>query len=481
MSEHLRRLMAEIADGAPAEVTPDSVRRAAGRRVAGTAAAGVVAAVVVGLVAAAVLRAPGEPDALEPLPLATAPTASVSDGPTPSAAASAQPSPSPVAATPSAAAEPSASPAGSPRSAPAPTTAAGAPGSTVGVDDADKTLRIAVHGSSAGAAGSRKYWDASGPDGGPRRVLGYRVVVDHVDGAAPDCESAARSAFALVSVADAEATTACARSRVLRRDGVPYLALGSADTGLGGPNHFATSLTYRQQAPLVVRMARDNGFLENTWAVVVVGDDQSTTDARDSIVEALVGAKVSGRSGAFDETRDVYVMERTASNCVEVGAQLRNGGYGSVYFVGAPPLLHGQCVNQYPTAVYTGVGATPETAAVDPTCRGGGDQYRGFYLNPTPDLQKARSLATGAPALTEGEVPGWAAMQVLEQALTLVEGPLGRASFTRALAGAGTAGGVLNPTSYSGRTQFGGTAAYANRITCAGGRAAITTIGTYQR
>lgn len=362
-----------------------------------------------------------------------------------------------------------------------------APGGTVGIDSANKTLRVALHGPSAGVAGARKYWDASGPDGGPRRVLGYRIVVEHLDdqhgsgGASPDCERAARTAFALVSVAGAEQTRSCARSRLLQRDGVPYIALGGADTGLGGPNHFASSLTYRQQAPLIVRMARDNGFLNNKWAVVVVGNDPSLADARASIVEALTGADVTGRSGAFDEARDVYAMERSARDCVSVGNQLRQGDYGSVYFVGASPLLYAQCVNQHPSAIYSGVGPTPETAAVEPTCRGGSAQYRGFYLNPTPDPQMARSLAKGAPALADDEIPGWAAMQMLEQALTLVRGPLGRASFTRALASGGTAGGVLNPTAYRGRTHFGGTAAYANRIDCSGGRAAVTTVATYRR
>jgi hypothetical protein len=356
----------------------------------------------------------------------------------------------------------------------------------VGVDTNTKTLRVVLHGPPAGAAGARKYWDASGAGGGPRRVLGFRVVVDHLDDRhgsrepGRDCETAARTAFLLVSVAGAEQTRSCARSRLLERDGVPYIGLGGADTGLGGPHHFASSLTYRQQAPLLVRMARDYGFLDRKWAVVT-GVDASLLDARDSIVEALEGAKVAGRTGAFDESRDVYALERNASDCVSLSNRLREGGYGSVYLVGASPLLYSQCVQQYPSAIYTGVGSTPETATVSATCNGSSGQYRGFYLNPTPDPQKARSLAKGAPALSEGEVAGWAAMQMLEQALNLVKGPLGRGSFTRALAGAGTPGGVLNPTAYRGRTHFGGTAAYANRLTCARGNGAVTTVATYRR
>ena len=410
-------------------------------------------------------------------PASSAPPATASPTGAPGAATTSAPAPQTPAMVPPT--QPAGSTAASPSQA--------APGSTVGVDTRAKTLRVVLHGSAAGAAGARKYWDASGPGGGPRRVLGLRVVVDHLDDEhgtrdpGRQCETAARTGFLLVSVADVEPARSCAQSRLLRRDGVPYISLGGADRGLGGPHHFASSLTHRQQAPLILRMARDNGFLAKKWAVVVA-EDAGLEDARASIVAALEGVRAAGRAGAFDEARDVYAVEPNPNNCVTLGNRLREGGYGSVYFVGASPLFYGQCVNQHPSAVYTGVGPWPENERMaDPTCSGGSQQYRGFYLNATPDARKARSLAKGAPELAEEEIPGWAAMQMLEQALSLVKGPLGRASFIRALAGGGTAGGVLNPTAYRGRTQLGGTAAYANRITCSGGRAVVATVGTYRR
>jgi hypothetical protein len=482
MSDDLRRLMAEMADGAPVGMSPEAVRRAAERRIAGTAAAGATAVLVLGVLAAAVLQGTSPTETLTPLPVATAPTASASAGPTSTAAAI--PSASP---TPGATGSPSPQPGQSAASNPPATSAPLAAGSTIGIDESAKTIRVVLHGAQAGAAGARTYWESGGPNGGPRRAHGYRVVVDHLgDGhsgaeAAGDCEGAARTSFLLVSVAAAEQSRACAQSQQLRRDGVPYIALGGADTGLGGPNHFASSLTFRQQAPLLLDMARDNGFLSTKWAVVVFGDAASTTDARAAVVAELTDAGVAGRAGAFDEARDVYALDRNASNCSSVSNQLRQAGYGSVHFVGASPLLQGLCVRDYPTPVYTGVGSTPLRSAGDVSCRGSAGQFRGFYLNPTPDPQRAQALAQAAPALEEAEVEGWAAMQMLHQALNLVDGPLGRASLIRALAGSGTSGGVLHPTAYDGRTRFGGTAAYANRITCPGGNSQITTVGTYRR
>ncbi len=57
---------------------------------------------------------------------------------------------------------------------------------------------------------------------------------------------------------------------MLRRGNVPYLSAGVTEAGLGAlPNYFATSLTYKQQGPLVIKMAKDNGFFAGKWAVVI--------------------------------------------------------------------------------------------------------------------------------------------------------------------------------------------------------------------
>lgn len=414
---------------------------------------------------------------------------------TPPAAAAATPAaseaPGPrrpgIALTP-AAATPPARTAGAPPAASARPSPQDGSGTTTGIDPKSKTIRIAVHTRAAGASGARKYWQQSGPGGGPRLVNGFRIVLDVVDDggnsrqAVRDCQSASQRALLLVSDADTDPLTACASSPVLRRSSTPYLSLGRTETGLSElPHYAALSGTYRQQSPWLVQMARDHGLLSRRWAVVV-SDRADLAPVRESIVGELQRVKASGRDGAFSAERDVHQTSGTASDCVAVGGALRSGRYGTVYVLGLSPLLLAQCVGQHPTAVWTGPGPSYATQAVaDLLCRSGGGGVQGYFLHPTPDLQTAQRRAEGAPALAdEAEVAMWGAMQTLEQALLQPRGPLTREGFLAALRQGGTRGGLLPPTSYARRGPFGGTAAHGNRITCDGGRGGVVrTVGRY--
>lgn len=373
-------------------------------------------------------------------------------------------------------------------------------GNTTGINFADKTIRIVLHGPLTGAgvpqdsfrSGGPKYWEKSGPGGGPRLLPGgFRVIADAVDDkynaqdALRACNSAANDAFLIMGGAGTDQIQACAQSQVLARGKVPYLSAGVTEAGLGAlPNYFATSLTYKQQSPLVIRMARDNGFLNKKWAVVITGTP-NFKDALDSISAELQRAGVQGKAGAFnpDPTNgDVILTAKAPSDCVSVGTRLRSGGYESVYFLGQP-LFFGQCVNQYPTPVYTGPGPSFGIQSVaDLACRGGAAQYRGFYLHPAPDKAMAQSKAPGAPPFTDDIEAGiWGAMQGLEQAFKLVQGPLSRESFTAALAKSQIPGGMMAPAVYNGGSRFGGTAAYVNKISCNGTTGVIQTIGQYSK
>ena len=371
-------------------------------------------------------------------------------------------------------------------------------GTTTGIDFAKKTVTIVLHGPLTGAGvpqksfetGGPKYWEKSGPGGGPRLLPGgFRVIAKAVDDkynaqdALRACNAAANEAFLIIGGAGTDQIQACAQSQVLQRGKVPYLSSGVTEAGLGQlPNYFATSLTYKQQSPLVVRMAKDNGFLQKKWAVVITGTP-NFADAKDSIVAELKKAGVQGKSGPFNpdpNNGDVILTEKAPRDCVSVGTRLRTGGYETVYFLGQP-LFFGQCVNQYPNAVYTGPGPSFGIQSVaDLACRGGASGYRGFYLHPAPDKNTAQGKAPGAPPFTDDIEAGiWGGMQQLEQAFNLVQGPLSRETFIAANAKAGVPGGMLAPTVYNGGSRFGGTAAYANKITCNGPNGVIQTIGTY--
>lgn len=368
-------------------------------------------------------------------------------------------------------------------------------GNTTGIDFKNKTITIVLHGPLTGAGvpqqsfqtGGPKFWDKSGPGGGPRTVAGgFKVIAKAVDDkynaqdALRACNAAASEAFLIMGGAGTDQIQACAQSQVLRRGNVPYLSSGVTEAGLGGlPNYFATSLTYKQQAPLVTAMARDNGFLAGKWAVVITGTP-NFADAKDSIVAEL--GKAKGAGVVFDPSKDVILTDKAPQNCVEVGNRLRTGQYNTVYFLGQP-LFFGQCVNQYPTATYTGPGPSFGIQSVaDLACRGGAAGYKGFYLHPSPDKALAQQKAKGAPPFTDDIEAGiWGGMEQLEQAFNSVQGPLSRESFIAAVAKGQSPGGVLPAAVFNGQTRFGGTAAYANKITCSGASGVIQTIAKYDK
>ena len=370
-------------------------------------------------------------------------------------------------------------------------------GNTTGIDFESKTITIVVHGPLTGAGvpqesfktGGPKYWEQSGPKGGPRLLWGeWKVKVVAVDDkynaqdALRACNSAAKSAFAIFGGAGTDQIQACAQSQVLRRGNVPYLSSGVTESGLGSlPNYFAGSMTYKQQSPLVIRAAKEKGFMNKKWAIVITGTP-NFADARDSFAAELIKNGAKGSSGAFNKDKDIILTEKAPRDCLTVGNQLRSGGYEAVYFLGQP-LFFGQCVNQYPTATYTGPGPSFGIQSVaDLACRGGAGGFKGFYLHPSPDKAMAQKAAAGAPAFTDDIEAGiWGGMQQLEQAFNLIKGPVNRESFIAALAKSGTPGGVLQPSVFGGKTRFGGTGAFLNQITCSGTSGVIKTVATYKK
>ncbi len=143
-------------------------------------------------------------------------------------------------------------------------------GTTTGIDFKNKVVKIALHGPLTGAGvpqesfrtGTPKYWKNH------KLANGFSVDAVAIDDKynAPDalraCNAAAKEYFLIVGGAGTDQIQACAQSQVLRRGNVPYLSAGVTEAGLGAlPNYFATSLTYKQQGPLVIKMAKDNKLL----------------------------------------------------------------------------------------------------------------------------------------------------------------------------------------------------------------------------
>ncbi|MDP9184001.1 MAG: ABC transporter substrate-binding protein [Actinomycetota bacterium] len=372
----------------------------------------------------------------------------------------------------------------------------GVTGTRTGIDDKNKVIHIALHGPLTGAgvpqssftSGTPKYW------ANHKLSNGYSVeavAIDDKYNAADGlraCNAAADKNFLIIGGAGTDQISACAQSPKLRRLHVPYLSSGVTEAGLGGiSSYFATSLTYKEQSPLLIKLAKDKGYFGKKWGMVITGTP-NFADARDSMVAELVRNGAKGKAGAFSKGNDVYLTDKAPSNCSTVATQIRGGGYEVVYFLGQPSFF-AQCVgsigNGGPTQakpIYTGPGPSfGISSVITLACAASGNQYEGYYLHPAPSWNQRQKYGAPDNLTDDIEVGIWGGMQQLHQSLELVlkNGPLTRESFIQASQTASVPGGVLNPVSFTPTDHFGGSAAYANAAVCSSRLS--NTIGIYRK
>jgi hypothetical protein len=282
--------------------------------------------------------------------------------------------------------------------------------------------------------------------------------------------------FLVVGGAGTDQIQACAQQPKIQRGGVPYLSAGVTEAGLGNlKNYFATSLTYKQQGPLVVKMARDNGFLQGQWAVVAT-EGANFQDAVDGIKGALGQAGVK-----FKEIRPPKVP----SNCSEFARQIKaEPRPTTIYFLGQPAFF-AQCVQAInepgiyePT--YTGVGPSFGINSVaNLACAAAAGRYKGFFLHPATGIDQAARRAPGVRFEDDIEYQIYGAMQGLEAAFNKVQGNLTREKFIAALASSAIPDGIAPGAVYNGGSRFGGTKAFALKADC--GSRTYTTVGEYSK
>jgi hypothetical protein len=213
-------------------------------------------------------------------------------------------------------------------------------------------------------------------------------------------------------------------------------------------------------------MAKDNGYFDGKWAVVITGTP-NFTDAREAFVSQLLSNGAQGSAGPFNKDKDVFLTDKAPNNCSTLGTQIRGGGYTSIYFLGQPSFF-AQCVGVIGgSPTYTGPGPSFGINTVANLACSANPQYKAFYLHPSPSLNTAAQGAPGETFKDDIEYSIYGAMESLKQAFDLVKGPLSRESFISALAAAGTPGGILNPATYNGGSRFGGTAAFGMKAVCA--------------
>ena len=263
---------------------------------------------------------------------------------------------------------------------------------------------------------------------------------------------------------------------------MPYLSSGVTEAGLGGiPTYTATSLTYKQQAPLLIALAKKQGYFGKKWAMVITGTP-NFKDAREAMVAQLKASGAKGRSGAFNPSSDVFLTDKAPSNCGTLATQIRGGGYEVIYFLGQPSFF-AQCVgsigNVPVNPVYTGPGPSFGINSVIRLACAANPSYEAYYLNPSPSQNQRAKYGAPDDLTDDIELGIYGAMEQLKKAFDNVKGNLTRESFIAANQNVTLGAGVLRPVVLTGTNRFGGTGAYANAAICPQGIS--NTIGVYSK
>ncbi len=276
-------------------------------------------------------------------------------------------------------------------------------------------------------------------------------------------------AFLLVGGGGADQITACAQ--YADEAGIPYLSAGVNETGLADlGTYFSTSLTYAEQAPMLVAQLQSQGFTE---AGLVVADTPSFDDALAAIKESAAAA---GLAIPF-ETR--INKDASPAESATVAQQLKDSGVEAVILLSSPVVyvlgLAAGAANQSYNPVWIGPGITSGLNAV--TAIGCPNVSTGEFFSPVPGLDVIDQLdpdfttayaefANGAPADDIG-LQLWALNKAIALMLEATGPELGRAAFMNTLVTASPFdNGIYSPLEYSVEDHFGGTGAALLQADC---------------
>ncbi len=174
---------------------------------------------------------------------------------------------------------------------------------TAGVTDAE--IVIGIHAPVTGASpipqtsfdiGKDIYWQFLA-DSDPDALFGRNVRVVFRDdefnpqNAVQVCREMVEQegAFLLVGGGGADQITACAQ--YASEAGIPYLSAGVNEAGLSDlDTYFATTLTYAEQAPMIIAQLQERGFTETA---LVVTDTPSFDDAYEALKAAADDAGIT--------------------------------------------------------------------------------------------------------------------------------------------------------------------------------------------
>lgn len=338
-------------------------------------------------------------------------------------------------------------------------------------------IRIGIHAPQTGtgaplppsfADGVQAYWKDPA-----HKVCGRTVVVDFQDDkytpstARDVCGPMSRRDFLVVGAAGTDQIQSCATMPDIADKGVPYLSAGVTTNGLIGlKNYFATTLTYAQQAELVVRNAKSQGLGLKKWAVVT-SDTDNFKDARNAMEKVLTANKISFTDIQVNATNDSGIQSRAA----QTGTQIATGGYDTVFLVTSPGYfiyMSGTASKQGFNGTYTGPGVTmTEVTVAQLVCSATANVVKANFLAPYPGIDRATPAFVKATGGKYDDIfwSLWGLSQTLEQALNN-SSSLTREAFLSSLQGATLPGGVYTPTKFANGSHFGGTGAFSQKMNC---------------
>ena len=356
------------------------------------------------------------------------------------------------------------------------------PDDTAGVTDDE--IVIGIHAPVTGASpipqtsfdvGKDIYWRFLA-DSAPDQLFGRTVrVVFRDDEFNPNRAVAvcremveAEGAFLLIGGGGADQITACAQ--YADGIGVPYLSAGVNEEGLADlATYYATSLTYAEQAPLIVEQIQEQG-LERIGVVVI--DTPSFEDAHTAFLET---AEEAGLEIVVDQA-----LSKTAAEAevLAVVQELKGADVDGVFLLASPVTfigLAGGARNQSYDPVWIGPGVTSGLNAV--TNFGCPAVENGTFFSPFPQIDVIEELdpdfvpayeqfGEGKPADDIG-LALWALNKTLALMFEATGEELGRAAFMNTIESTEAFDtNIYPPVVITPEDHFGGTGAHLLEADC---------------
>ena len=337
-------------------------------------------------------------------------------------------------------------------------------------------IRVGVHAPQTGtgaplppsfADGVQVYWKNP-----KHKVCGRTVVIDFQDDkytpqtARDVCGPMSRRDFLIIGAAGTDQIQSCATMPDIANKGVPYVSAGVTTNGLDSLRHyFAITLTYAQQASLVLKNAQQQGLGMKKWAVIT-SNTNNFKDAREAMESVLTAAHVPFKDIQVDATNDNGLQGRAAAT----GTALATGGYDTAFLTTSPGYfiyMSGTASKQGFRGTYTGPGVTmTEVTVAQLVCKATVNVVKANFLAPYPGIDRATQEFKTATGGQYDDIYWslWGLSQSLESALN-ASASLTRESFISSMLNATLANGVYPPSRFS-NSHFGGTGVYSQRMNC---------------